>query len=97
MNLIVPVPSDPAAAIELADTLLRTAVRILYEIHGSSDFPEHYVRSLAPTGMAGELHALRCLESDERRNQLVEHVNRLRAELGLAPTSWGEIVGGWRR
>jgi hypothetical protein len=94
MNLIVPVPSDPAAAIELADTLLRTAVRILYESHGDADFPEYYIRSLAQTRMAGELYALRRHETAERRNQLAERVNWLRADVRLPPLSWDEIVGG---
>jgi hypothetical protein len=94
MNLIVPVPSDAAAAIELADTLLRTAVGVLYQSHGDSDFPEHYVRSIATARLAGELHALRCLETTDRRNQLAERVNRLRSKVNLPPTSWDEIVGG---
>jgi hypothetical protein len=89
----IPTPTDPAAAIELADTLLRTAVRILYGSHSDLDFPEHYVRSIARERMANQLHALRCLESPERRRQVAEFVNRLRADVDLPPTSWEEIVG----
>jgi hypothetical protein len=43
----IPAPASPAAAIELADTLLHTAIRILYESHGELDFPEYYVRCIA--------------------------------------------------
>jgi len=88
----IPTPADPAAAIELADTLLRSAVRVLYESQGDHDFPEYYVRSIAPERMANQLHALRCLESPERRQQVVEFVNRLRADVDLPPTSWEQIV-----
>jgi hypothetical protein len=90
--LNIPTPADPPAAIELAGTLLRAAVRILYENHGDLDFSEYYVRSIAPERMANQLHALRCLESPERRQQVVESVNRLRADVDLPPTSWGKIV-----
>jgi organic radical activating enzyme len=90
MNILT--PASPAAAIELADTLLRTAIRILYESHGDLDFPEHYVRSIAQERLANQLHASRCLESPERRRQVADFVNQLRAEVGLPPTSWDEIV-----
>lgn len=87
----IPESTSPAAAIELADTLLRTAVRILYGSHGDLDFPEHYV-PIARERMLNQVHTLRCLESPERRRQVAESVNKLRAGLGLPPTSWDEIV-----
>jgi hypothetical protein len=54
----IPTPAEPTAAIELADTHLRTAVRILYESHGDLDLPEHCLHSIAPERMANQLHAL---------------------------------------
>jgi hypothetical protein len=89
----IPTPVSPFAAIQLADTLLRTAVHILYESHGGLDFPEYYVRSIAPERMASQLVALRSLESPDRQQQVAAYVNELRAEVDLPPTSWDEIVG----
>lgn len=88
----IPTPTNPFAAIQLADTLLRTAIRILYESHGDLDFPEYYVRSIAPERMASQLVGLRHLEPPERRQEIAAYVSKLRAEVDLPPTSWDEIV-----
>lgn len=88
----IPTPTNPFAAMELVDTLLRNAVRILYESSGGLDFPEYYVRSIAPEKMASQLVNLRHLEPPERRQEVAAYVSKLRAEVDLPPRSWDEIV-----
>jgi hypothetical protein len=88
----IPTPTSPFAAMDLVDTLLRNAVRILYESSGGLDFPEYYVRSIAPEKMASQLVGLRHLEPPERRQEVAAYVSKLRAEVDLPPMSWDEIV-----
>jgi hypothetical protein len=56
--------------VQRAESLLAKAVSILYAVYRASDFPENYIRSLAPLKIRERLHELRTLETPAYRADL---------------------------
>lgn len=88
------VPLDERAYRRLHEAihgLLGEAVAALLELGVA--FAQNYVETSAYNYMAGCLRWLREQETPAEREALIAAVNRLRASIGLEPTSWEQLVG----